>query len=305
MRTVSTLVYGPPGCGKTLYVQACFGELAKLDSSWMFVNLIASKILEKPEHRIRETFEGIDRFEVLGILIEDVDEVLGVLRQFPGAHRYFLEQVRQTEKERLLFATTCRPESLTAGELSSFSAILPILYPTVDERLRILQIHTKSVPVEPSVNLHNIATAMEWWSGREIKELIDQLISEGRDAIYERFINEAIMSIQDKIIIEQRINRMGDLVDFTMKHCNYRPALNETQLRYRGILDGKFKQEEAQKGIEELLKYHNRRLHELQKQRAIVGNLVDPRITIEIEDITEEIGKLQAKLDTLQSKWSV
>jgi len=55
-----------------------------------------------------------------------------------------------------------------------------------------------------------------------------------------------------------------------------------------------------QDNIKALILTHNRRLQILKQQRAREGNSVDPKIIIEIEDIEEEIQKLEAKRNQLQ-----
>lgn len=55
-----------------------------------------------------------------------------------------------------------------------------------------------------------------------------------------------------------------------------------------------------QKHIEELITIHQRRLQELEKIRAFQGISVDPKITLEINEIKEEIDRLYGELELLK-----
>jgi hypothetical protein len=50
--------------------------------------------------------------------------------------------------------------------------------------------------------------------------------------------------------------------------------------------------------IRRLIIKHNRRLQELKEQKALHGISVDPKVSLEIEDIESEIARLQTELET-------
>jgi hypothetical protein len=52
--------------------------------------------------------------------------------------------------------------------------------------------------------------------------------------------------------------------------------------------------------IKKLIRAHNRRLQILKEQKAVQGVSVDPKIIIEIKDIEEELGKLEAELEEIE-----
>ena len=195
MIAASNLLYGPQGCGKTLLASAVFNETQQSERS--VVSIDTSDILENPQENLRRVFDAVERFQIFGILIEDIDGLFGNLRNHhPATHHYLLKQLKHTNNNRVIIATTRNPETLTPDELEAFSAILPILYPDKNGRLDILRVITKDVQLDLSVSLESIADITEWWSGGELKELIDRSLYIGQGVIDFQTLSDQINLLQ-------------------------------------------------------------------------------------------------------------
>jgi hypothetical protein len=63
--SISILLYGPRGCGKSLFASANFDQMRQQDPVWMTVKLISAEILEDPLNRLREAFTKIEQFGIM------------------------------------------------------------------------------------------------------------------------------------------------------------------------------------------------------------------------------------------------
>lgn len=233
----STLIYGPQGCGKTLLAKFYFTEAQQQDKAWTTVELKASEVLQDPDVGLKKVFQAVERFHIQGLLIEDIDNLLSDLRNHLGARRYLLDQIKQVTKGQLIIATARKPEALKPEELAVFDDILPVLYPDLAERIQILQVHTRNVIMDSSVNLEEIARLTEWWSGAELEELIAQSQPNGAGVLSNNLLTQGIEAIAQRVIPEHRVERMRELLRFTDMHCAQNKIRSDVLTRFSAILD--------------------------------------------------------------------
>src|SRR5438045_2008010 len=136
----SFLLYGPPGCAKSLFAHAMLNE-AEPQSQILFES---SKVLQNPDSLI-SSLEDVQRFEMFGMVIEQIEEFLNAMRQYPGPYQYLLDHLRSPKCVKVIVGTARRPEALRVEELDAFAHVWPFLYPDEEARLGMLELYTRNV----------------------------------------------------------------------------------------------------------------------------------------------------------------
>jgi len=172
------LLYGPPGCGKTLLAKAVANE-----SGANFISVKGPELLSKwfgeSEQRIRELFRRAKQVAPAIIFFDEIDALAP--RRGYGIHEATERIVSQllTEmsgieemKNVVVIAATNRPDLvdpalLRPGRIDRFVLVPP---PNEKERLEILKIHTRNMPLK-NVDLVELAKKTEGFSGADLEAL--------------------------------------------------------------------------------------------------------------------------------------
>jgi transitional endoplasmic reticulum ATPase len=172
------LLYGPPGCGKTLLAKAVANE-----SGANFISVKGPELLSKwfgeSEQRIRELFRRAKQVAPAIIFFDEIDALAP--RRGYGIHEATERIVSQllTEmsgieemKNVVVIAATNRPDLvdpalLRPGRIDRFVLVPP---PNEKERLEILKIHTRNMPLK-NVDLVELAKKTEGYSGADLEAL--------------------------------------------------------------------------------------------------------------------------------------
>ncbi|MBO3808814.1 MAG: CDC48 family AAA ATPase [Candidatus Brockarchaeota archaeon] len=174
------LLYGPPGCGKTLLARAVATE-----SEANFISIkgpeIFSKWVGESEKAIREVFRKARLASPSIIFLDEVDAVAprrGMSMADSGVTERVVSQLLTemdglTPIERIvIIGATNRPELLDPAIMrpGRFEVILYVPPPDEASRLQILKIHTRRMPLE-GVSLEEIAKRTEGYSGADLEAL--------------------------------------------------------------------------------------------------------------------------------------
>ncbi len=237
LRLSKLLLYGPPGCGKTSFASGCFNEAAEYNSGWITTKLVASEIFLNPVVNIKKAFDAIQRYHIKGLMIEDVDELFANLRSSHlAAYQLLLERMQEVNDLQLIIATARNPEALSNRELELFKAILPVLYPDEEDRLDILRVLTRDINLEASISLEAVAERTRWWSGGELKELIERSRS-ANSLIAGGALLQSIDDINQCVDSERRAERMNALLGFTRKYCNIKEMRDNLLARHADLIE--------------------------------------------------------------------
>jgi hypothetical protein len=195
---------------------------------------IGHGIAPKPE-LLMSSLGTLQRYEMFGLVIEQVDEFLVALRGYPAPHHYLLEQLRSPKCVRVIVSTARRPETLQREELDAFEHVLPILYPDEKARVEILEARIRDVRREPSVRLEEIARNTEWWSGKDLDELVQSAVRKG--ALSQSKLLNELKVVNDRLTRDSRRNRMRELLKFTIEHCTDKATREDVKVKFSNILN--------------------------------------------------------------------
>lgn len=197
------LLYGPPGCGKTLLARAVATE-----SEANFISVrgpeIFSKWVGESEKAIREIFRKARMAAPSIIFFDEIDAIAPSRGLGYGDSRVTERVISQllTEIDGLItlqnvvvIGATNRPDILDPALLrpGRFDRRIYVPPPDYEARLEILKIKTKNMPLAEDVNLEELAKRMEGYSGADI----DSVCREAAFNALRRDINAKEVTLKD------------------------------------------------------------------------------------------------------------
>ncbi len=175
------LLYGPPGCGKTLLAKAVATE-----SGANFIAVKGPEILSKwvgeSEKAIREIFKKARTYAPAVIFIDEVDAVAPTRATVGDTHvmeRIVSQLLTEMDgihmlKNVVIIGATNRPDLVDPALLrpGRFEKLIYVPPPDFKSRLEILKVHTRNVPLADDVDLEEIARKTEGYSGADLEALV-------------------------------------------------------------------------------------------------------------------------------------
>ncbi len=173
------LLYGPPGCGKTLLARAVATE-----SKANFISIKGPELLSKwvgeSEKAIREIFRKAKMASPCIIFFDEFDSIApsrGRHTSDSGVTEKVLSQFLteldglEVMKDIVVVAATNRPDILDPALIRPGRIDRILLVPQPDEkgRFEILKIFTKEMPLASNIALENLNTMIEGFSGADIE----------------------------------------------------------------------------------------------------------------------------------------
>jgi transitional endoplasmic reticulum ATPase len=175
------LLYGPPGCGKTLLAKAVANE-----SESNFISVKGPEILSKwvgeSERAIREIFRKARQAAPCIIFFDEIDAIAPMRGSGIGDSRVteriisqLLTEIDGLEELRgvVVIAATNRPDLLDPALLrpGRFDRLIYVAPPDLETRKEILKVHTRNKPLADDVDLNKLAELTEGYTGADLEAL--------------------------------------------------------------------------------------------------------------------------------------
>ena len=179
------LMYGPPGCSKTMIAKALANE-----SGLNFLSIkgpeLFSKWVGESERAVREVFRKARQVKPSIVFFDEIDAVGGSRGGGGGGGGKVGDRVLAqllTEMDGVesltgvtVVAATNRPDMMDTALLrpGRLDRVVFVPLPDLDTRKKVLTVHTRKIPVSKDLNLEEIATRTEGYSGAEIAAVCNE-----------------------------------------------------------------------------------------------------------------------------------
>lgn len=176
------LLFGPPGCGKTLLAAAVATEI---DANFISVDAasIMSKWLGEGEKNVATLFATSRKSANNGkpaiVFIDELDSLMGRHSSEVGAevrvrNQFLKEMDGIIDKGKSLYAyvigATNRPWDLDWPFIRRFQKRIMVPLPDHHSRLQMFKLYTSNLNLVPNMRLHELARLSEGFSGSDIKD---------------------------------------------------------------------------------------------------------------------------------------
>lgn len=178
------LLYGPPGCGKTLIAAAAAAEI-----DGYFINVDAASMMSKwlgeAEKNVSKLFvmaRKLNEHENTPVLlfIDEIDSLLGTRNGEVGGEvrvkNQFLTEmdgINNKSKGTLLYVigATNKPWSLESGFLRRFQKRIYVTLPDISSRTNLFVQYTSALKKEASLKPEDLAKLCDGYSASDIKDI--------------------------------------------------------------------------------------------------------------------------------------
>jgi transitional endoplasmic reticulum ATPase len=216
------LLYGPPGCGKTLLARAVATE-----SEANFISVkgpeIFSKWVGESEKAIREVFRKARTAAPAIIFFDELDSIIprrGAGYSDSGATERVVSQLLtemdgiESLQNVVVIAATNRPDILDPAVMrpGRFDRLIDVPAPDSKALMQIFKIHARDMPLSKDVDLQEIAVKAKGYSGADVEALC----------------REAAMNALRESIDSKEVTRK----DFDEAMETVKPSINEKMEEY-------------------------------------------------------------------------
>jgi SpoVK/Ycf46/Vps4 family AAA+-type ATPase len=178
------LLYGPPGCGKTLLAAAAAAEI-----DGYFINVDAASMMSKwlgeAEKNISKLFKmarNLTESEGVPVLlfIDEIDSLLGTRNSEVGGEvrvkNQFLTEMdgingKSKESQLYVIGATNKPWSLEVGFLRRFQKRIYVTLPSNGSRTNLFLQYTMPLNVDGTLRVDELAKIGEGYSASDIKDI--------------------------------------------------------------------------------------------------------------------------------------
>lgn len=182
------LLWGPPGCSKTLLVKAIAGECRLNFFSVKGPELI-SKYVGESEKALANLFEKARKASPAILFFDEIDGLVGARSTGGGGgggvdvgERVLsqmlqeMDGIKGKDSQIVIIGATNRMDKLDKALLrpGRFDRVLEVSLPSRADRREILRIHMRRVPLESSIGVEDLVARTEGFSGAELAGAVQQ-----------------------------------------------------------------------------------------------------------------------------------
>ncbi|KAJ4149411.1 AAA+-type ATPase [Fusarium falciforme] len=212
------LLYGPPGCSKTLSAQA-----AATESGFNFFAIKGAELLNmyvgETERAVRTLFERARNASPSIIFFDEIDSIGGSRTGGSGTRStggVNILTTLLTEMDGfealsgvLVLAATNRPEAMDPALMrpGRFDQVLYVGPPDASAREAIFNVHLRGLPLAPDVDISDLSARSEGYSGAEIKSICDGTYMLVQERFDDDETNKLELNMSDLVTVLERTPR--------------------------------------------------------------------------------------------------
>ncbi len=178
------LLYGPPGCGKTILAAATANEL-----DGYFINVDGSSMMSKwlgeAEKNVSRLFKMAHNYasregKPVILFIDELDSLLGERTNEIGgevrSRNQFLTEIdgingKGKDMNLYVIGATNKPWSLDHPFLRRFQKRIYVSLPTLEAREKLFELYTNQLKLDGRIRTHTLASIFDGYSASDIKDV--------------------------------------------------------------------------------------------------------------------------------------
>ncbi|MEE2601074.1 MAG: ATP-binding protein [Thermoproteota archaeon] len=178
------LLYGPPGCGKTILAAATANEL-----DGYFINVDGSSMMSKwlgeAEKNVSRLFKMAHDYarregKPVILFIDELDSLLGERTNEIGgevrSRNQFLTEIdgingKGKDMNLYVIGATNKPWSLDHPFLRRFQKRIYVSLPTLEAREQLFELYTNQLKLDGKIRTHTLASIFDGYSASDIKDV--------------------------------------------------------------------------------------------------------------------------------------
>lgn len=227
------LLFGPPGCGKTITAYAIGKEL-NLDVAYVKLDALVSSYLGQTGTNIRKIFDYVknrriilflDEFDAIAKKRDDSNE-LGELKRVVTT---LLQNLDNLPSQVLLIAATNHEQLLDAAIWRRFETTILLDYPNDNQRRHIIEYHVSKLLPGASFDIRKAVILTKGMNGSDITNLVESLAKRA-------ILDNSDGNVSDEMLAKVWLNKHSLFVSSNSKeHITALKHLNDSGVSIRTI----------------------------------------------------------------------